>query len=317
MALIQPAKKLAGIEVAAIAARDSEKARTFARKHSIATVCDSYDELLARDDIDAIYNPLPNGLHAEWTIKALQAGKDVLCEKPFANNEQEAIAMVEAANTSGRVLMEAFHYRYHPLVRRIREIVPTLGKIKHIHTSMCFPLPLFSDIRYNYALGGGATMDVGAYTTNLLRLVAEASGDPELKAFPHIDSASPTLKGEDIDRCMETSLSWPNGTTARTTNSLWSWKLLSLKLLVEGEHGTLKVSNPYLPQLFHKLTLTSEQGKTVEKLKAESTYFYQLEEFCRRVNERDFAPESRQDSIDNMRLIDGIYKAAGMKVRGT
>ncbi len=317
MALIQPAKKLAGVEVVAVAARDTEKARAFAKKHDIPIVCDSYDELLARDDIDAIYNPLPNALHAEWSIKALKAGKDVLCEKPFANSEQEAIAMIKSANGSNQVLMEAFHYRYHPLIQRVRELVPTLGKITHIHTSMCFPLPLFNDIRYSYPLGGGATMDVGAYTTNLLRLVAKASGDPELAKLPDVDKATPALKGYEIDRHMETELSWPNGTTARTSNSLWSWKLISLKLEVVGENGSLKIRNPYLPQLFHKLVLTNAQGKIVEKLKAESTYYYQLEEFCRRVSERDFAPESHQDSMDNMRLIDNIYKAAGMKVRGT
>ncbi|MRI33450.1 oxidoreductase [Endozoicomonas sp. OPT23] len=316
MALIEPAKKLAGVEVTAIAARDPEKARAFAKKHEIPVVCDSYDELIAREDIDAIYNPLPNSLHAEWSIKALKAGKDVLCEKPFANNEQDAKAMVEAANASTQVLMEAFHYRYHPLIQRVKELVPTLGKIKHIHTSMCFPLPMFNDIRYNYALGGGATMDVGAYTTNLLRLVAKASGDPDLAALPDVDQAKASLKGAEIDRHMETHLSWPNGTTARTSNSLWSWKLVSLKLEVEGENGKLYIKNPYLPQLFHKLVVFNSKGKTLEKLKAESTYFYQLEEFCRRINERDFSPESHQDSIENMRLIDSIYRAAGLKLRG-
>ena len=113
--------------------------------------------------IDAIYNPLPNGLHAEWTIAALEAGKHVLCEKPFTANAKEAEAVAAVATRTGLVVMEAFHYRYHPLAQRMREIVESgeLGTIRRVETALCFPLPKFSDIRYQYDLAGGATMDVG------------------------------------------------------------------------------------------------------------------------------------------------------------
>ena len=138
---------------------------------------DSYAALLADPDIDAIYNPLPNGLHAEWTIAALEAGKHVLCEKPFTANAKEAEDVAAVATRTGLVVMEAFHYRYHPLAQRMREIVESgeLGTIRRVETALCFPLPKFSDIRYQYDLAGGATMDVGTYTVHMARLLGARS----------------------------------------------------------------------------------------------------------------------------------------------
>jgi hypothetical protein len=115
MALIWPARSTAGVSVTAVAARDKARADKFARKHRIGKVHDDYGLLLADPEIDAVYNPLPNSLHAEWTLRALDAGKHVLCEKPFTSNAPEAERVHQAAEQSDRVVMEAFHYRYHPL----------------------------------------------------------------------------------------------------------------------------------------------------------------------------------------------------------
>src|ERR1051326_2562341 len=122
-ALIRPARKVPQAVVAAIAARDPQRAKAFASKHQIPKVFASYDELLADSDLDAVYIPLPNGLHHAWTLKALEAGKHILCEKPFASNAAEAEQMAEAASRSGKVVVEAFHYRYHPLGQRMKEVV--------------------------------------------------------------------------------------------------------------------------------------------------------------------------------------------------
>src|SRR5918996_1556721 len=112
LAVVRPARRSAEATVTAVAARDPERARRFAAKHGIPTVHETYEKLLADEEIDAVYNPLPNALHARWTIAALEAGKHVLCEKPFASNAAEAEEMAAAAERTGRVLMEAFHYRY-------------------------------------------------------------------------------------------------------------------------------------------------------------------------------------------------------------
>src|SRR5271167_4681095 len=151
-ALIKPAENNAEVVVAAIAARDAARAQEFAAKHNIATVHESYEALITDPDLDAVYNPLPNGLHGRWTRAALAAGKHVLCEKPFTANAAEAREIAELAAQSDRVVMEAFHYRYHPLALRIEQIIAAgeLGRLQRVETTMCFPLPKFSDIRYNY-----------------------------------------------------------------------------------------------------------------------------------------------------------------------
>src|SRR4051812_9748216 len=157
-ALIKPARQVNDVEVAAIAARDRAKADKFARKHGIATVHESYDALLADPSIDAVYNPLPNGLHGKWTIAALEAGKHVLCEKPFTANADEAVTVAAVAQRTGLVVMEAFHYRYHPLAQWLVEIANdgTLGTIEHIDTRMVIPLLPKSDIRWQLSLAGGS-----------------------------------------------------------------------------------------------------------------------------------------------------------------
>ena len=185
-ALIWPANKRKDCVVAAVAARDRSKAEKFAQKHCIEKFYGSYEDLLNDPDIDAVYNPLPNGLHAYWTIEALKRGKHVLCEKPFASNEAEAVAMLEASKKykpsdqrkGGLLLVEAFHYRFHPFAQRIKELVTsgTVGKVQKVDTEFQIPSMFIpkSDIRYNVLgkqpeLAGGALMDAGCYAVNCLR----------------------------------------------------------------------------------------------------------------------------------------------------
>src|SRR5580693_4216462 len=127
--LIKAAAAVPDITVAAVAARDSQRAEAFAARYGIPGAYGSYDDLLADPGIDAIYNPLPNSLHAPWTLEAIAAGKHVLCEKPFASNAAEAADVAEAASASGLVVMEAMHYRYHPLTKRLAEVVGELGPV--------------------------------------------------------------------------------------------------------------------------------------------------------------------------------------------
>src|SRR5690348_5372824 len=207
-ALIKPASTNPDVSVAAVAARSFERAQTFATKHGVPRAFAGYDELLADPDIDAVYNPLPNGLHGRWTRAALAAGKHVLCEKPFTANAAEAREIADLAATSDRVVMEAFHYRYHPLALRVEEIVASgeLGKLQRVETALCFPLPLFSDIRYNYDLAGGATMDAGCYAVHMARTFGGGE-------TPKVVSASAKLRDARIDRAMTAELRFPSGHT--------------------------------------------------------------------------------------------------------
>jgi predicted dehydrogenase len=314
--VVKPSRQVDGVALHAVAAREPERARRSAKKYSIPRAHGSYEELLADPEIDAIYNPLPNSHHCEWTIKALAAGKHVLCEKPFAANADEARKMADAAKRHGRVLMEAFHYRFHPLAKRMQDAVAQLGRISRIETNMCVPLYAPKDIRYRYELAGGATMDVGAYTVNLLRLLAGSSADEALRGLPAIESATPILRSQKIDRAMKIEARWPSGAVGRIHCSLWSSTLLKLSAHVYGEHGELHVFNPYLPHMWNRFTLIVRGQRTRERVGGEATYTHQLRELAARIGRGAPYASDLTDSIDNMRMIDSIYDKAGLPRRG-
>ena len=308
-ALIKPARQVAGVTVAAIAARDTARAQAFAKKHQVPHVFASYDELLDDPAIDAVYIPLPNGLHGRWTIRALAAGKHVLCEKPFALNAVEAEHMAQAGQQSGLVLMEAFHYRYHPLAARMKEIVSSgeLGTLRRIRASLCFPLFSRNDIRYNLALGGGATMDTGAYPINLLRFL---SGEE-----PEVVQATAKLASPGVDRRMDAELHFPSGATGHIRASLLSSDLLRISASITGDRGHMNVLNYVAPQAYHRLTVKTARGHRTEHISGDASYTYQLRAFVQAINEGTPVPTDATDAIANMRVIDAIYRKAGLSPR--
>jgi predicted dehydrogenase len=309
-ALVKPGRVIDEVDVAAIAARDPARAAQYASKHHIARTHNSYDELIADPELDAIYNPLPNGLHAEWTLRAIAAGKHVLCEKPFTSNADEARAVADAAAAAGVVVTEAFHYRYHPLAERMRSIAHSgeLGSIREIRTSMCFPLPKFSDIRYQYDLGGGAMMDAGCYALHCLRLLGP--GEPE------VVSASAKLHSPKIDRAMSAEFRFPEGARGLLECSMWSSKVLSLSARVTGDRGEMRVFNFVAPQSYHRLSLRVDGRKTHERVPGEATYTAQLRRFAAAVLRGEPNLTPAEDAVTTMRLIDEIYAAAGLPRRG-
>ncbi|MEU1548122.1 Gfo/Idh/MocA family oxidoreductase [Nocardia sp. NPDC005745] len=308
-AVVRPAGANADTVVAAVAAREPERGRAFAREHGIAQVFDSYAALIAAPDIDAVYNPLPNGLHGRWTKEALAAGKHVLCEKPFTANAAEAEEIAALAATSDRVVMEAFHYRYHPMTRRAEEIIASgeLGELVRVDTAMCFPLPRFSDIRYDYALAGGALMDAGCYAVHMARVFGGEN--------PEVVAATAKLRGPHIDRAMSAELRFPSGHTGRVRCSMWSSDLLRIGASVVGERGELRLLNPVAPQLPRRLSVRSEGGRRTEKISRRSTYAYQLDAFVAAVRHGEPVLTSAQDAVATMTVIDAIYAAVGLPLR--
>jgi predicted dehydrogenase len=310
-AMIKPARNDERAVVTTVAARDRARADSYAAKHGIPHVHDSYRALVDDPDVDAVYNPLPNGLHAEWTIAALEAGKHVLCEKPFTANAAEAEAVAAVADRTGLTVMEAFHYRYHPLARRMREIVDSgeLGTIVRIETSLCFPLPRFSDIRYRYDLAGGATMDVGTYTVHMARLLGREE--------PEVVSADAKLRSPQVDRAMRAELRFPSGHTGRITCSMWSRWVIQTYARVYGDRGELRVINPTTPQLWHRMTVKAGGTSRTERFTRRPTYEFQLDAFVAAVLDGEPSLTPPRDSIANMRVLDAIYVAAGLQPRGT
>ncbi|MEN8722547.1 MAG: Gfo/Idh/MocA family oxidoreductase [Alphaproteobacteria bacterium] len=308
-ALLDPARKVDGVAITAIAARDPKRAGAYAKTHKIATVHTSYDALLADPDIDAIYNPLPNSHHAYWTIKALEAGKHVLCEKPLASNALEARAMQDAAERRGKILAEAFHWRNHPLAARMLEIIDSgkIGDVTHIEAQFCVPLLEPANIRWREDLAGGATMDTGCYTINIVRHLARAE--------PIVRSATARLMSNNVDRHMRAEFDFDDGRTGRIICSMAGWPLLKCLAHVEGTKGALTVTNPIAPQLYHKITIETDTDKIVEKVPGTTSYKEQLKNFVGWLNGGPPMITDPADGVKNMAVIDDIYRAAGMTPR--
>lgn len=308
-ALIVPAREMDEVTVAAVAARDSARAADFATKHGIAKVHPDYGALLADPEIDAVYNPLPNGLHGRWTIAALEAGKHVLCEKPFTANAAEAEQVAAVARRAGLVVMEAFHWRYHGLAGRMMEIVASgeLGDIRRIENSFCIPLPV-QNVRWQLDLAGGALMDIGCYAVHVLRTLAGAE--------PRVVRAWAKLKSPDVDRLMQAEFAFDDGRTGGITASMLSWRLFAMKTRVIGTAGAMSVFNLVLPQYAHSLSVRTPRGRRKEQVaKQPSSYLCQLRAFTGAVLRGESFPTGVDDAIANMRVIDAIYQAAGLPAR--
>lgn len=311
-AAIRPARRVEGVEVTAVAARDPARAARFARRYRIPRVLDTYDALLADSDVDAVYIPTPNGLHGVWALRAIEAGKHVLLEKPFTADAAEAREVADAADRGAGVVMEAFHYRYHPLAIRMREIAASgrLGAMLRVETAMFIPLPRRSDIRYDWHLAGGATMDVGTYCLHMLRLLG-------LEEPRVVDArATPARTHPQVDRSMQADLAFPSGHTGRIVCSLWDPRRpFHVSAHLVGERGRLDVTNPVTPQLYHRLRLRVDGSVRTERFGRRPTYQYQLEAF------RDAITSGRQvltepsDAVRQMELIDAVYTAAGLEPR--
>ncbi len=319
MALVRPAARVPEVMVVAVAARDPAKARRFAARHGVPRVLDSYEALLADPDVDALYNPLPNGLHCEWTIRALHAGKHVLCEKPIASNAAEAERMAAAARETGRTLVEAFHWRYHPLAERMRAVVAggELGRLRHLEAWFCFPMIFPNDIRWRWDLAGGALMDTGCYTISMLRHLAAA--DPAVPASePTVTSARAWLRTPQVDRRFEAALRWPDGRTGRIVCGLLTGTIVRTSLRAVGDTGEMRVLNPLVPHLGNWLRVRGASGRRSEQVpRGESTYTHQLRAFAAAVGHGAPVPTGPADAVANMRVIDAAYRAAGLRPRAT
>lgn len=309
MALVLPARELANIEICGVAARERARAETFAAEHELPLVFDDYDALLASPEVDCIYNPLPNGLHCEWTIRALEAGKHVLCEKPFAANAEEAMQMAAAAERTGRILVEAVHYLYHPLMLRVREILDgdVLGRLRHVRSHFGAPFPHTNDIRFELALAGGALMDMGCYPVSAARFVA---GEPE------VVRAEARTGPPEVDVEIEADLRFSSGATGAVSCAMHPEAPFEALLELEGERGHLRVVHPFLPQLGHSLTLETDEGTRTEDFGKTPTFHYQLQAFFAYVREGVPMLTSPANAICTMRVIDEIYRKSGLSPRG-
>lgn len=305
--LIEPAAKLDDVRITRVAARDPGRARAFALDHGIPAVSGTYAELVTADDVDIVYNPLPISLHAHWTIAALRAGKHVLCEKPLACNADEAATMVAVAREEGRVLAEAFHYRYHPLFTRILDLVASgvVGTLERIEAEFSVPIAR-PDIRWDYATGGGALMDLGCYPVSWIRQV---SGEE-----PIVTWAEAVEDPAGVDASLRAELSLPSGAVAGIVTSMTAGRTAMLR--IEGSAGRIEARNPLSPQQGNLLVVESARGRTSGPVEGGVTYEHMLRAFVDHVAHGAPFPTAGDDSVANMAVIDALYTAAGLPIRG-
>lgn len=309
-ALLKPARRRDDVVVTAIAARDVERARAFAAQHHIPSVHDSYQAVLDDPDVDAVYIPLPNSLHAQWTLAAIEAGKHVLCEKPFTANAAEARRVADAAEASDLVVMEAFHYRYHPLTVLVRSLLDrdAIGTVRHIEAHVCLPLVRGSDIRYQFDLAGGAMMDAGCYAIHALRVFG--GGEPKVIA------AQATLRSPEVDRRMDAEFRFPDGAIGRVIASLWSRRFVDVSARIIGDDGEIRVMNFVAPHRFNRITVRARGRTRSTSVSGEASYDYQLRAFTDAVLRGEEILTPAADAVATMSVIDDVYRTAGLAPRG-
>ena len=302
--VINTARDNPDFEVVAVAARDPERAKAYAAEHKIPQVAKDYDALVRHAEVDLVYNALPPAGHARWTIAALEAGKHVLCEKPFAMNAAQVRRMNEAAAKAKGKLVEAFHYRHHAVMKRAVEIARSgeLGRVQRIDADFSVPIPYREgELRWTREQGGGALMDLGCYPCHALRSV--------MGAEPKVQKASCTMEhGVDVTTRAELDFS---GIPATLTCSMKPERFgANLKLV--GEKGTMEIANYLAPQMGCRFSVTVGGATRAEPTAGDATYVAQLRELGDVLLRGKSQLVSNADSLGNMAMIDAIYAAAGV-----
>jgi xylose dehydrogenase (NAD/NADP) len=225
--------------LAAVASRDISRAEAFAADHDVPTVYPTYQALLDAPDIDVVYVAVPNALHADWTIRALEAGKHVLCEKPLALTVAEVDAIIDAARRTGRVAVEAFMYLHHPQIERAMEIVRdgSLGRLELVNGTFSFFLDRAVDPRIDPAMGGGSLWDVGCYPVSLARFVAGEEPD-RVGAFARFDE-------QEVDRTFIGQMHFPSGLLAQFDSGFSAPDRERVEIV--GSDATLELDTPWKP----------------------------------------------------------------------
>jgi predicted dehydrogenase len=307
--MINPAKENRDVVVAAVASRDQPSADEFAAKYEIPKAYGSYEALLDDSTLDAIYVLVPTSMHGKWTKLALAAGKHVLVEKPFTANAAEAQEIADLDAKTDRVVMEAIQFRHHPLTRRVEEIIASgeIGTLQRVDVNLCVLLPTFKANCYNYAMAGGAMMDAGSYVTNMARTFGGST--------PEVVSAQAKLQKPQVDRAMTAKLQYASGHTGRLRCALWSGNMFRASAKVVGDNGELSWLSPAAPNVFPRLSVRSANGKRTERFSRRTTYSFQLEAFAGAVLRGEPVRTSPQDAVENMSVIDAVYRAAGLPIR--
>jgi D-xylose 1-dehydrogenase (NADP+, D-xylono-1,5-lactone-forming) len=300
----------------AVASRDANRAKAAGAKHGVPRAHASYESLIGDPNIDIIINALHNGLHCEWTVRALEAGKHVLCEKPLARSSAEVEQMFAAAHANQRWLLEAFMFRFHPQMAEAKRLVTAgeIGRVLYIRSHRGAQGRGRDNPRHSRDAGGGALMDIGCYSVNLSRFFADAE-PKHVAANAHFDEET------GVDLTLSGSFQFDDGMTATFLCSMESEPTYPAEII--GTKGKLLIPHPWVPQSWPaELYLTRDCKTEVVRVRHDDApehllapYVLELEHFCECVRENrrpSFPPEidAEQDSRANMRVIEALLESA-------
>ncbi len=297
---LEGAQQAHDVEVVAVASRDRPRAESFARQHGIPRAHDSYEALLGDPEVEAVYIPLPNSMHVDWSVRALEAGKHVLCEKPLSRRTTEVEHAFDVAEREGRLLMEGFMYRHNPQTRRVVELVRegAIGRLRMIRSAFSFHARDPSNVRLSPELDGGALMDVGCYCVSGSRLLA---GEPERV------TALQTIGGSGVDVMLTGAMTFGGGVVAHFDCGL---TLASRdELEVVGEDGSLFLDDPWhcrTPLIEIRLEDRTERIQ----LPAANSYRLEAENLSAAIRGEAEPLLGRADALGQARAIEALYAAA-------
>lgn len=298
-------------ELIGIASRNAEKAKAKAEQFGIPKFYDSYEALLADPEIDAVYIPLPNHLHKEYTIAAAKAGKHILCEKPLALDAREAQEMVDYCKQAGVHLAEAFMYRHHPRIARVKEIVASgeIGELRAIRGVFTYNgAANKGDIRQVKAWGGGGLYDVGVYPLSAARWITGA--EPEAVTVHALFSP----EHDDVDMMASGLVEFAGGVAL--TFDCGMWASFRNELEIVGTDGTIVLKPSFLPNKENDVIEVQAGGKTrVEGPYGVDAYVAQSDQFARVVWGEEAPLYSAQDAVANMKLVDACLTSARKRER--
>ena len=284
-----------------VASRDWSRAGEWAKEHGIPRAFGSYEELIRSGEVDVIYNPLPNSLHAEWTIKALEAGVPVLCEKPFAIDAAEAREVVAASKRTGVLVAEAFMYRFHPMYDQVLDLVRdgAIGQVVSIDSRFTFHLRDRQNIRASGELAGGALMDVGCYCVNLSRRIAGCE-PVRAHALERRTTVDDTLCG---------TLEFPNGILAQFECSIENHPRSRAE--IAGTEGAILIESPWFPgEERAQFVLRQGDREEIVATPGANGYHLEAEDFVRAYKTHEPPRWPAEDAVANMAVIDALYAAA-------
>jgi D-xylose 1-dehydrogenase (NADP+, D-xylono-1,5-lactone-forming) len=298
--LLPGAQASPDVEVVAVASRDPRRAEAYARERGIERAHGSYEGLLADPEIEAVYIPLPNSLHVEWSIRALEAGKHVLCEKPLTRHPEDAERAFDAAERTERILMEAFMYRHNPQTKRLVELVKggAIGRLRLVRAAFSFPLADATNVRLNAELEGGGLMDVGCYCVSGARLLA---GEPQSVYGEQVDGAS------GVDELFTGTLRFPGGVLAEIDCGL----VLPVRDELEaiGEEGSIFLDDPWHSRT-PVIEVRGQDGTERIELEPEDSYRLELENMSAAIRGQALPLLGREDALGQARTIAALYRSA-------